>query len=594
MGTESRQYQLVGDRLQCTVQADGVPWLRMLVDRAAATSLLAEPSQLCTLSVKGVMGHAEISPASAGGLCIRWTGLPSGTEVELLATAEGSSLRLCLMGAGTGDCQVSFPFVRALQLSRDPERPDRVLEGERSFRDQAGNPIFSQVDFPLPFVRIGPDGRTLTFLLDPASAHGPVDMAALTRPPGCTVLLQPERRTLLEAELILHKGGWPAAFALFRDRVRRLFDLSQYRRPDTAWFQDQFVQHFTFLFGREILNLETGRWDVDRFLDEAERNFGGYDGILLWGVYPRLGIDERTQWDFYDDFPGGREELRRLSRRARERGVRVFLPYLPWDQSAESQGGSCEPAEQALARLVSDVEADGVFLDTLSAISPSFRVALDQARPGVVFCSEGRVKGQAFEIITGSWDETSMARGVRRGNWSAAPEPMPSVNLWRFLFPDHRFFVLNRHGMGEHRIRMIQRGFFAGMGWVVWQDIFGLAHPYTPDEAALLKQCRTIFREHREALHSPEPTPLVETLHPSLLANEFPVAAKRLWTLYNQSDEPLHGPLLQIQPRDGFHLVDLWNNREVPVDQDGRLILTVGPRSVGAVAELPVGRGCPS
>ncbi len=54
------------------------------------------------------------------------------------------------------------------------------------------------------------------------------------------------------------------------------------------------------------------------------------------------------------------------------------------------------------------------------------------------------------------------------------------------------------------------------MGWVVWQDVLGMVQPYTPAEAALLKRCRTLLREHRRALASPQPMPLVDTLAPGI------------------------------------------------------------------------------
>lgn len=565
---------LTGDRLACRVGDHGQ--LIELRDLETGASLLGQPGPLCLF--EGVDGAATAT-ATHMGVRLNWTSLPGGATATLHLTTAGPTLRLRLEAVGqSGECRVRFPFVDALRLSHDPQAPDRVYGGADGFRDGQGRPIFRRSAWPLPTARVAPDGRSLTFLPAPGADVG------LAEP--YTLRLESDRPAVFEAELRLHGGGWPAAWALFRDRVRSLFDLSQYQRPEVAWYQDQFVQHFTFLYGREILNLETGRLELDRFLDEAERDFGGYDGMLLWGVYPRLGIDERTQWDFYDDLPGGREGLRDLSRRARERGVRVFVPYKPWDRSAELHGQPAPKDHEELARLVADAEADGIFLDTMSAISPEFRAALDRARPGVVFCSEGRAKGKAFEVITGSWDQTSLT-GVKQSNWSAPAEVMPGVDMWRFVFPEHRLFVTSRHAMGNDRIRLIQRGFFSGMGWVVWQDIFGLALPFTPEEAALLKRCRTIFREHKAALWSTAPTPLMETLVAGVFANEFPATSRRLWTFYNETDRPVDGPVLKIEPRPHHRYVDLWANRELTPDEAGCLHLSLEPRSVGAVAELP-------
>ena len=56
----------------------------------------------------------------------------------------------------------------------------------------------------------------------------------------------------------------------------------------------------TFFYDRE-----EGRYRIDEILDDGAREFGGYDFILLWQSYPRLGIDGCNQIDFYRDMPGG-------------------------------------------------------------------------------------------------------------------------------------------------------------------------------------------------------------------------------------------------------------------------------------------------
>jgi hypothetical protein len=265
--------------------------------------------------------------------------------------------------------------------------------------------------------------------------------------------------------------------------------------------------------------------------------------------------------------------------------VRVFVPYKPWDQSAAKHGKPVNPPQDELARLIRDIDADGVFLDTMSAIDPAFRASIDALRPSVVFCSEGRVKQQAFEIITGSWDQ-SPTRDGQGGNWSAEPERMPGIDLGRFIFPEHRLFVINRHAVGDDRLNVIMRGFFGGTGWVVWQDIFGLVLPYAPQEAALLKKCRTIFRAHEHALNAGSPTPLLPTLLPGVYCNEFASPEKRFWTFYNETDQVVNAAILQINPRSDSHFIDCWNDAELTVN-DGYLRLLLEPHAVGAVVELP-------
>ncbi len=70
-------------------------------------------------------------------------------------------------------------------------------------------------------------------------------------------------------------------------------------------------------------------WTVDVFLADLEARYGGIDGILLWGTYPNLGVDERSQFDLLEDVPGGLAGLKAVVAQFNSRGVRVGLPYNP-------------------------------------------------------------------------------------------------------------------------------------------------------------------------------------------------------------------------------------------------------------------------
>ena len=48
-----------------------------------------------------------------------------------------------------------------------------------------------------------------------------------------------------------------------------------------------------------------GKYTVDRYLDDVNKRYGGIDAVLLWPVYPNIGIDDRNQHDMHRDLPGG-------------------------------------------------------------------------------------------------------------------------------------------------------------------------------------------------------------------------------------------------------------------------------------------------
>jgi hypothetical protein len=367
---------------------------------------------------------------------------------------------------------------------------------------------------------------------------------------------------------------------------REAANLYRYQENDLSWLRDQIVHHFTFLYGREVLNLETGQFEFDRLLDEGERDFGGYDALILWGTYPRLGVDERTQWDFYDDFPAGRRGLRTLIEQVHNRGVKVFIPFTPWDQSRALSGKYTHPDDQELAKLIQEIDADGVFLDTLSSLDAKLQRTVESARAGVAFCSEGRASSASLQSITCSWEQ-SQSRSWEQGNWTAVPERVHKIDMERFVFPEHRLFVVNRFATGKDRIRVIQRGFFNGTGWVVWQDVFGLALTYTPEETAFLKKCRTIFRSHRSTIWGPGPYPHLPTRVPGVYCNEFTGGGKSIWTFYNDNDHLVDEAVIQIARNQHTHFVDLWNEKEIELMPPDLLPVYLEPHSVGAVAEFP-------
>jgi hypothetical protein len=325
--------------------------------------------------------------------------------------------------------------------------------------------------------------------------------------------------------------GWLGSLDALRGQMRAGVDLSEYRRPDLQWYRQQWLQHFTFLYGGEIFDHARQRFDLDRLLEDGRR-FGGYDGLLLWPQYPRLGVDERDQWAFYDDLPGGREGLRALAEQARAGGTRVFIPYLPWDTPPAVRHGEPPHAARQLARVVAEMGADGVFLDTMDSVLPAFRREIDRVRPGVVFCSEGQPDLSAIALITGSWDQ---ARHDHAGE----------VDLARFLIPEHPSFMINRHAIGMHRERVIARALWNGTGLVVWQDVFGEMLPYSAREAAQVRTAITLLRRYAHCFRGGDALPLISTAHPDLLANAFIAADGRaVLTVLNDGDEAISGDLV--------------------------------------------------
>ncbi len=444
------------------------------------------------------------------------------------------------------DAELQLPILRQLQLG-DPACA-RAHDPGLGPVGNDGQPLVRTGDYPLPY-SYWSDGGGVAIL-----ARFARDTIEASRWQSvCETMPVRLRSEWVEACELIYVAcdpGWLGAFRAVRDLLRAGVDLSEYCREDLSWYRQQWLQHFTFLYGSEIFDHARQCFDLARLIEDGQR-FGGYDGLLLWPQYPRIGVDERDQWAFYDDLPGGRPGLRELAVQARASGTRVFVPYLPWDTATAGRRSRADAARE-LAQVIADIGADGVFLDTIGNVHPQFRRAIDRVRPGVVFCSEKQPGPGAVELITGSWDQAEHSQAGE-------------VDLQRFLFPEHPSFMINRHAVGAQRQRVIQQALFNGTGLVVWQDVFGEILPYTAGEAAQIRGVVGILRRHETCFRGSLALPLVPVARTDLLANAFVAADGRATvTVYNAGEEPVSGDLVTWEPAAPQHWVRVDERGSMP------------------------------
>src|SRR5438067_2378351 len=72
-----------------------------------------------------------------------------------------------------------------------------------------------------------------------------------------------------------------------------------YRREEFSWVPTSFSCCFLMMCDEEFYDHVAGRYTLGAFLENAQREFGGYDSLVLWHAYPRIGLDARNQFDFY-------------------------------------------------------------------------------------------------------------------------------------------------------------------------------------------------------------------------------------------------------------------------------------------------------
>ena len=114
-------------------------------------------------------------------------------------------------------------------------------------------------------------------------------------------------------------------------KARLKYSDALYGRKEFAWSAANYSCCFLMLCDEKFYDRCTGRYTVDAFLDHGQKEFGGYDSVVLWHAYPRIGVDQRNQFDFYRNLPGGLDGVRAVAHQFQRRGVKVYIDYNPWD-----------------------------------------------------------------------------------------------------------------------------------------------------------------------------------------------------------------------------------------------------------------------
>lgn len=332
-----------------------------------------------------------------------------------------------------------------------------------------------------------------------------------------------------------------------RQRRRELgYSDSLYREPAFAWTARCFNCGFLMIGDASFLDPERGRYRVRDFVEAGRREFGGYDAVVLWQAYPRIGVDERNQFDFYRDLPGGLAGLRRVARQFRHAGVRVFVDYNPWDTATRREG---RDDVEVLVQLVAAVEADGIFLDTMDKGAETLRPALDAVRPGVALESEIGLPVERIHdhhLSWAQWFPDSEAPGVLRNKWFERRHLQHQIKRWDH---DHS---------GE-----LHTAWMNGSGMMIWENVFGSWMGWNPRDKSILRAMIPIQRRYAPLFTGEDWTPLVPTLQEGVYASLWEGDGLRLWTLINRTDRAVSGDLLMVTlPSDaGETIFDLVQGR---------------------------------
>ena len=201
--------------------------------------------------------------------------------------------------------------------------------------------------------------------------------------------------------------------------------------------------------------------------------------------------------------------------------MRVFVNYNPWDV-----GTRREPVadDVAIAELVRELGADGVFLDTMKEAQQGLRAALDARAAGDR--ARRRVDAAAgarscdHQLSWAQWFSDSAVPGVLRARWFEQRHMLHHTRRW------------NRDHLEE-----LHSAWLNGVGMLVWENVFGAWVGWNERDKELLRAMLPVQREHAELLATGEWTPLAAASPDArVVASRWTDGETTLWALANRGD----------------------------------------------------------
>ena len=341
---------------------------------------------------------------------------------------------------------------------------------------------------------------------------------------------------------------------------------SLYNNTDFKWASSAYNCYFLMMYDEAFYNVETGQYTVDHFLDNTIKDFGRLDIVVLWHAYPRIGLDDRNQFDFYRDMPGGLEGIRKVSTHLHEKGIKVFINYNPWDTGTRRENIS---DLEALADMVKAIDADGIFLDTMTNASADFRKQLDSVRPGVALESEHALPVENIpdhHLSWAQWFQDSKAPGILRNKWYEHRHIQHGISRW-----------------SKDKSSILHTAWMNGGGVMIWENVFGQWLEWSDRDKFILRAISPIQKRYTDIFSTGEWIPMADTKPiENIYTNLWEKDSVRLWTLVNRSENTIEGNLVHIDIKSGERYFDLIQGIEIkPEKAKGILNGKIIPRGVG-------------
>jgi formylglycine-generating enzyme required for sulfatase activity len=342
-------------------------------------------------------------------------------------------------------------------------------------------------------------------------------------------------------------------------KIRIGYDGALYRNPALQWTQSSFIQPQTMVHDRYLYDPVSQKYTVERYVADLEKRYGGVDAVLIWPTYPNMGIDNRNQHDMILSMPGGVAGVKQMVADFHRHHIRVLFPMMMWDQGTRDPD---EPWPDAIAKLMREIDADGINGDTQDGIPFDFPKA-----------AEAMGHPLAFEPEGSPHDEQLAWNGMTWGQYKF--QFVPTVDRYKWLEPRHMVNISDR--WNRNKTDDLQFAFFNGVGWESWENIWGIWNGITPRDAEATRRMAAIERQIAPYLASLDWEPLYPMLPYGVFASRWPLAGNAAWTIVNRNEYDIEGPQISVPWQGGTRYFDLYHGVELSGVRNGASLVLSFP-----------------
>ena len=344
-----------------------------------------------------------------------------------------------------------------------------------------------------------------------------------------------------------------------------------YDLPSLNWTRSAFIQPQMMVHDRYFYDPVAHKYTVDRYLDDLQKRYGGIDAVLIWAVYPNMGIDDRNQLDMVSSMPGGLAGVRQMVEDFHKRGVKVLFPIMMWDQGTHDPE---KPWPTALAEELKAVDADGVNGDTQDGVPLAFSMAAMQIGHPLAFEPEGGPSDEAEAWNVMTWGQYKF-------------QFVPTLDKYRWLEPRHQVNIQGR--WNRDKTDDLQFAFFNGEGWESWENVWGIWNGVTPRDAEATRRMATIERAVAPFFASPGWEPFYPMHRYGVYASRWPMGDRTLWTIVNRNEYDATESQMSVPAQQGARYFDLYHGVELKPERNGSSDILTFPMEAhgfGAIMQL--------